>query len=315
MQLFNKLRDLIKKEDGRMKFKNLVEEWLKIKKISIKESTYCNYVYFIDKYLMPKLGNIAIGELKNFNFNEFIIELMDTLTTKTIRDVICILKAILNYANDEYDCNIKIKKITTPKLVQNNVTILSNREKGRLENYCIRENSLKSVGIVICLNTGLRIGELCALKWKNIDLDKKVIYIKETLQRVYDKTQNKTKVIIDVPKTQKSVRKIPISNKLYEILKVLKKKYNDEDFFLTGRSEKFVEPRNYQKYFKDVLKSCRIKSYKFHTLRHTFASNCVEVGMDIKSLSEILGHSNVEITLNKYVHSSQKLQKKYLEKL
>src|SRR5699024_12429566 len=102
---------------------------------------------------------------------------------------------------------------------------------------------------------------------------------------------------------------------LYEIIKTIKSKYKDDNFFLTGSSEKFTEPRNYQKYFKNVLRKCRIKSYKFHTLRHTFASNCIEVGMDVKSLSEMLGHSSVEITLNKYVHSNYKLQKKYLEKL
>ena len=315
MEIFNKLRNIVKKEDDKLKFNILVEEWLENKKISIKESTYCNYVYVINKYITPTFENMLIEELQNYNFNDFVMELMEELSTKTVRDVLCILKAILYYANDEYDCNIKVNKITSPKLVQGNITIFSNREKGKLENYCIRENTLKSVGILICLNTGIRIGELCALKWKEIDLDKKILYVKNTLQRVYDNEQKNTKIIIDVPKTAKSIRQIPISNKLYEILKVIKKKYNDDDFFLTGSNEKFTEPRNYQKYLKNVLKKCRIKSYKFHILRHTFASNCIEVGMDVKSLSEILGHSSVEITLNKYVHSNYKMQKKYLEKL
>ena len=315
MEIFNKLRNIVKKEDDKLKFNILVEEWLENKKISIKESTYCNYVYVINKYIIPTFDNMLIEELQNYNFNDFVIELMEELSTKTVRDILCILKAILYYANEEYDCNIKISKIKSPKLVQGNVTILSNREKGRLENYCIRVNTLKSMGILICLNIGIRIGELCALKWKNIDLDKKILYVNHTLQRVYDKKQKKTKIIIDVPKTAKSIRQIPISNKLYEILKTIKSKYKDDNFFLTGSSEKFIEPRNYQKYFKNVLRKCRIKSYKFHTLRHTFASNCIEVGMDVKSLSEMLGHSSVEITLNKYVHSNYKLQKKYLEKL
>ena len=314
MEIFNKLRNIVNKND-KLKFNILVEEWLENKKISIKESTYCNYVYSINKYILPRFKNLEIKELQNYNFNDFVIELMEELSTKTVRDILCILKSILCYANEEYDCNIKISKIKSPKLVQGNVTILSNREKGRLENYCIRLNTLKSLGILICLNTGIRIGELCALKWKNIDLDKKILCVNHTLQRVYDKKQKKTKIIIDIPKTAKSIRQIPISNKLYEILKKIKNKYNDDSFFLTGISEKFIEPRNYQKYFKNVLRKCRIKSYKFHTLRHTFASNCIEVGMDVKSLSEMLGHSSVEITLNKYVHSNYKLQKKYLEKL
>ena len=210
---------------------------------------------------------------------------------------------------------IESKKIKSPKLIQNKIVIISNREKGRLESYCIKENSLKSIGILISLNTGMRLGELCALKWKNIDLYKKVFYVENTLQRVYEHEEKKTKILIDKPKTAKSIRYIPMSNKIYKILKSIKKEYKESDFFLSGDSEKYIEPRNYQKYYKNILKKCKMKSYKFHTLRHTFATNCIEVGMDVKSLSEMLGHSNVQITLDKYVHSSYKMQKKYFEKL
>lgn len=315
MNLIKKLKNIVKKEDEKLKFKEIVEEWLEIKKISIKKSTYYNYTYFINKYIMPHFENKRIEELQKYKFNEFITVLMETLSNKTVRDILCILKSILNFANEEYDANIKIKNIRSPQLIQENIEILSNREKGRVENACIRENSLKSIGIVLCLNTGLRIGEICALKWENINLDKSMLYVKKTLQRAYDDTEKRTKVIIDVPKTISSVRAIPISNKLYEILKMIKTNYKDEDFFLTGNKEKYIEPRTYQKYFKDILRKCKIKGYKFHSLRHTFSSNCIEVGMDVKSLSDILGHSKVETTLNLYVHSSHKLQKKYLEKL
>lgn len=136
------------------------------------------------------------------------------------------------------------------------------------------------------------------------------------LQRIYNEEMNNTKIIIDTPKSKKSVRNIPISDKLYEILKPLNKKFNPEDFFLTGNAEKYIEPRNYQHAFKDMLRKSKIKTiYKFHTLRHTFSSNCIEVGMDVKSLSEILGHASVEITLDRYVHSSYKNKKRFLEKL
>lgn len=315
MNLIEKLKNIVKKEDEKLNFKVIADEWLETKKITIKESTYYNYVYFINKYIINILGNMTIEELQNYNFNEFITELMRTLSNKTIRDILCIVKSILNYANEEYDANIKIRKIKSPQLIQEKVEILSNRERGRLENACIRENTLKSIGILVCLNTGLRIGEICALKWENINLDKNILYVKKTLQRVYNKEERKTKVIIDVPKTISSIRAVPISNKLYEIIKPLKNNYKDEDFFLTGNKEKYFEPRSYQKYFKDILRKCKIRGYKFHTLRHTFSCNCIEVGMDAKSLSEILGHSKVEITLNRYVHSSYRIQKKYLEKL
>lgn len=165
------------------------------------------------------------------------------------------------------------------------------------------------------MNTGMRVGEICALKWKNIDLDNKYIYVEKTLQRVYNQQNKNSNIIIDKPKSNSSIRSIPINKKTYEVLKKMKKKFNDNDYFLSGKSNKVVEPRNYQYTFKSILRKCKLKPYKFHILRHTFATNCIEVGMDAKSLSEILGHSDVDITLGTYVHSSDKIKKKYLEKL
>jgi len=315
MKILDRLRKIAKKEDEKLYFKEVAEKWLEIKRITIKESTYAKYEFTINKHLFSYFENFTIKDLEQYNYNDFVISLMKDLSAKTVKDIVCILKSILNYANDEYNSNIKIKRIITPKVQNENVTIMSNREKGRLENYCKKANTLKSIGIIICLNTGLRIGEICSLKWKDIDLEKRLIFVKTTLQRIKDKETNKTKIIIDKPKTQNSIRAIPISSKLYEILLPLKRKYKDNDFFLTGSNDKFVEPRAYQYEFKKILKKCRIKSYKFHQLRHTFSCNCIEVGMDIKSLSEILGHSTVQITLDKYVHSNYKIQKKYLEKL
>lgn len=266
--------------------------------------------------MCSKFKNFTIKELEKYDYLEFIDELNQYYAPKTVRDILVKLKSILYYAQDEYDLKVKINKMVGPKLDSEPLVILSKREKGKLEKMCFKQNTLKSLGIIIALNTGLRIGELCALKWKNIDLEKREIRVKETLQRIYDDEQKKTMIIIDTPKSKKSVRNIPISNKIYEKLVPLKKKYKDSDLFLTGDSEKYIGPRNYENAFKDLLKMSKLKrKYKFHITRHTFATNCIEVGMDIKSLSEVLGHASVEITLNKYVHSSYKTKKKYLEKL
>lgn len=311
-----KIKEFIKKKEGdNLTFDVVTTEWLEHKKILIKESTYSNYAYSINKYLLPTFKDMKLKKLQDYNFNEFIEKLMESLSSKTIRDIVCVLKSILCFAEDEYNYNLKKNKIICPKMDKENLVVLSKRERIRLENYCLKENTLRSIGIVICLNTGIRVGEICALNWKDIDLEKNELHIRHTLQRIYDKDQKKTKIIIDKPKTKNSVRTIPISNKLHEILKELRKEYKDDDFLLTGDSEKYIEPRNYQYIFKDILKKSKIKKYKFHILRHTFATECIEVGMDVKSLSEILGHANVEITLNKYVHSSYKTKKKYLEKL
>lgn len=313
MKVLKKLKKVIKKEDEKMNFEKISKEWLNYKRISIKDSTYYNYLFIIEKYLNPEFKDKDIESIQSYNY--YVQRLQEKLSSKTIRDIINVLKAILKYYESEYECILQVKRINVPKIEKTRLKILTNKEKEQLEKYCFEKNTLKTLGIVLCLNTGMRVGEICALKWKNIDLDNKYIYVEKTLQRVYNQQNKNSNIIIDKPKSNSSIRSIPINKKTYEVLKKMKKKFNDNDYFLSGKSNKVVEPRNYQYTFKSILRKCKLKPYKFHILRHTFATNCIEVGMDAKSLSEILGHSNVDITLGTYVHSSDKIKKKYLEKL
>ena len=307
------VREIIVSRKRRKNFRVVTEEWLKYKKNTVKKSTYYNYSYSVEKYLYPKFADQDITQIKDYN--DFIEKLTDTLAPKTVRDIITKLKEIINFYEEEHNTKLNIKKMSLPKMNKKEIQILSNKEKQKLEKYCIEQNSLKSLGILICLNTGLRIGEVCALRWENIDFESKKIHIEKTIERIYSKEENKTIVIIDTPKSITSVRTIPINSKLYNILKQIRGKSKKTDFVLTGSSEHYVEPRNYQYHFKEILKRSKVKKYKFHTLRHTFATNCIEARMDIKSLSEILGHADVSITLNIYVHSSDKAKRKYLEKI
>ena len=313
-----KLIDQIKTANNKRKitFDELMEEWLVMKKKEVKESTICNYSFQIQKHLLPEFKGITLKVLENYNYTEFIEDLTQDLASKTVRDIVSILKLILTYGEEKYQCNFRMKNIKAPKLVQDTMQILYKNEKDKIEKYCLLEKSLKSLGIVICLNTGLRIGEICSLKWKNINFEKREISVMQTIQKVYDVNQNQGKVIITSPKTKKSVRNIPISDKLYCVLKELKKDYKEDDYFLSGNEKIYILPSNYRKYFKKILVKNGIETeYKFHSLRHSFATSCVEVGMDVKSLSELLGHSNTKITLDLYVHSTYKQKKKYLEKL
>ena len=313
MKKLNEVKNIIVSRRKRKDFEVVTEEWLKYKKNTVKKSTYYNYSYSVAKYLYPSFAGKNITKIKNYN--NFIEELSDTLSPKTVRDIVTKLKEIINFYEEEHNTKINVKKMSLPKLNKKGIQILSNKEKQKLEKYCIEQNSLKSLGILICLNTGLRIGEVCALRWENIDFESKKIHIEKTIERIYSKEENKTIVIIDTPKSITSVRTIPINSKLYNILKQIRGKSKKTDFVLAGSSEHYVEPRNYQYHFKEILKRSKVKKYKFHTLRHTFATNCIEAGMDIKSLSEILGHADVSITLNIYVHSSDKIKRKYLEKI
>lgn len=307
------VREIIVSRKRRKNFRVVTEEWLKYKKNTVKKSTYYNYSYSVEKYLYPKFADQDITQIKDYN--DFIEKLTDTLAPKTVRDIITKLKEIINFYEEEHNTKLNIKKMSLPKMNKKEIQILSNKEKQKLEKYCIQQNDLKSLGILICLNTGLRVGEVCALRWENVDFETRRIHVEKTIERIYSKEENKTIVIIDTPKSITSVRTIPINSKLYNILKQIRGKSKKTDFVLAGSSEHYVEPRNYQYHFKEILKRSKVKKYKFHTLRHTFATNCIEAGMDIKSLSEILGHADVSITLNIYVHSSDKIKRKYLEKI
>ena len=295
-------------------FEELSNDWLEYKKAIIKESSYLNYKFTIKTKFIDEFGDKSLSTLLSYNFNMYVSKIMERLSSKTARDVIIVLKAILKYAELKYDISFKTRLISTPNPTENEVEVFKERDRRKIEKYCINSKELKDIGVMISLYTGLRIGEVCALKWRDIDFEKKMIRVTHTLQRVYvDK--NTTKVLYDKPKTKKSIRSIPIAKILYEKLKPLSKKYSKDSFILSGDEERFYEPLSYRNTYKYILDYCGIEYKKYHILRHTFATRCIAVGMDIKSLSEILGHANVSITLNIYVHSCIEVKNKYINKL
>lgn len=311
MNIFDKYRYL--KLYG-ITFKKLTNNWLLYKKHKIKESTYLNYNYIINSYLNKKFRKKKVSYFLKYDINEFIDELEKDLSNKTVRDIVLVLKSILRFAEKKYNVNLKLDLITMPSSQKNELQVFEEKEVKNIEKACLNSDDIRRIGILISIYTGMRIGEICALKWEDIDFGKKLINVNKTLQRVYIE-KKKTKVIITPPKTKTSERKIPIPSILYNELKKLSTLYDKQAYVITGNVEKYMEPRTYQSVYKKVLKEKRIKYRNFHCLRHTFATRCIRVGMDIKSLSEVLGHSDVNITLNRYVHSSYDSKKKFMEKL
>lgn len=298
----------------RVKFKKLTDNWLLYKKHRIKESTYLNYNYIINTYLNEKFRKKRLNFFLNYDMNEFIDGLESNLSSKTVRDIVLVLKSILKFAERKYNANFKLDLITMPTADKNELQVFNEKEVKRIEKECLKSEDIRSIGVLIAVYTGMRIGEICALKWENIDLSKRLIHVTQTLQRVYIE-KKKTKIIITPPKTKTSQRKIPIPSILYDELKLKSVNYKKEAYVLTGDENKYIEPRTFQYVYKKILESGQVKYRNFHCLRHTFATRCVRVGMDIKSLSEVLGHSDVNITLNRYVHSSYDSKKKFMERL
>lgn len=310
------MKKIIKLQKRMVTFKTIAEDFLIFKKRQIKQSTYYNYTYKIQKYLLPAFENLSLEEILEYDFNRFSELLLETtqISNKFLKDILLVLKSILKFAEKKYDVKMKLDLINLPRVRTHSLKVFSESDKRKIKAYCMNSENTKDIGIALCLYTGMRIGEICALKWEDIDLNKRIIYVRHTLQRIYIDKKN-TKIIIDAPKSEKSIRNIPMSNMIYTKLKSMRENFSKNDFFLTGDSKSFMEPRGYQYTFKKMLKECKIAERNFHCLRHTFATDCISVGMDVKSLSEILGHSDVSITLNRYVHSSDKIKKRYLEKL
>ena len=305
---------MLNKQMKEIKFNEIANEWLRFKKVKIKESTYLKYRFTIYYTFFKFIGEKTLKELLDYDYNNLIQELMNTLSAKTVRDEMSILKSILRYAELKYDVNFKLNLINVPTVYKKEINIFTERDRKRMERVCLKSGNIKYLGVLISLYTGLRIGEVCALKWKDFDFENKLVNVTHTIQRGYvDRLY--TKVIYTTPKTQSSIRKIPLSEVLYNKLKPISQKYPEEAFVLSGRTDKWIEPLGYRYTYRKILNESKVKYKKYHTLRHTFATRCVRIGMDTKSLSEILGHANVVITLNTYIHSSFETKVKYINKL
>ena len=286
-----------------MTVKQLSMEWLCIVKCRIKESTAANYRMKIERHIVPYLGDISSAMLKTKTVSEFIQQkLKDGLSARYVCDILTLLKSIYRYASREYHINNVIDGIIMPKRAKPEIKVMTKSEQHRLAAYINCNKNVSTLGVALSLYTGMRIGELCAMRWQDIDIEKRILTVNHTIQRIQDFSGCKrTRVIITEPKSQSSKRTIPVPDCLIPMLKELKSKA--DSYVLTG-SCKPIEPRTMQYRFKRILDNVKLPSYRFHSLRHAFASGAIEIGFDVKTLSEILGHSNVQITLDRYVHSS-----------
>lgn len=299
----------------RIDITTLCQEWLDSKEDSIKQSTYTKYRSCIEKHIVPYFKNMKVVYLTSQHIKDFMID-KSCLSPKTQHDLLSQIIQILKYGQSQsYIGFFDFNSLKYPKIIKSDLPTLKSTEVTKLVRYLQSIHEIQKIGVLLSLFMGIRLGELCALKWNDINLYKETIYINKTMQRLTDfkeYSHTKTKIVIDAPKSQKSIREIPIPSFLLELLKEFKTYENT--YVLTGTTE-YIEPRTYQNIFKRYLKECRIDDINFHALRHTFATKSIEQGCDIKSLSEILGHSSVKFTLERYVHPSVEHKKMNLEKL
>lgn len=304
----------------------VLDAWLENKKVRLKNSSYVKYLNLINIHIKPSLGHYTLTSITGAVLTSYITEKFKTgrqnspggLSEKTIKDIISIVKSALRYAKDEGLLSDVINiNLTLPRDKPKEMRVFTKEEQSIFEKYLCSELDISKLGVLLCLYTGLRVGEICALLWSDISLDEHMLTISRTMQRIQtmdDACSSKTKVIITDPKSDCSTRTIPLPDCLIDKLKMYKPVFSNA-YFLTGETERYIEPRTYQNHFKSYIEGSGIKNANFHSTRHTFATRCVELGFEIKSLSEILGHANVNITLNRYVHPSFDLKRDNMNKL
>ena len=276
--------------NSRHRFAFYCDEWLRLRKTKIRESTYIKYDTILEKHIKPKLGGCYPLGITAGLVDDFSKELLDAdkLSVKTVHDILVVLHGILK----------------------------SRDEQKRLAVYLLDGTDFCKFGVLLMLFTGLRIGELCALRWSDVNIKEKVILVSATMQRLRSTdtdTAEKTKILIGAPKSDTSVRTIPLTDNAAELCRKFAVR-NPCAYILTGTSE-FMEPRSFQYRIEKYTRECGLDGIHAHTLRHTFATRAVEVGFEIKTLSEILGHANTTITLNRYVHTSLELKRTKMDKL
>lgn len=304
-------------------YSDILDGWLRASKLKTKESTHARYSQLVRTHIKPHLGRYQLSRISTSKIEGFLEYLLSEgrldgaggLSPKTVTDILTIIKNTMEYAryqNLAVICNLEKLSV---KGKEKEMRVLTPEEQDALAAVLVHNMDRYKFGVLLSLYTGIRIGELCALQWGDFETNLSTLTVRKTMQRVKnidDVSSSKTKIIITEPKSQNSVREIPLPPFLVEIAKSFQA--NPEAFVLSGTIGQYVEPRTMQNRFQTYVKQSGIAAANYHALRHSFATRCIELSFDIKTLSTILGHSSVNITLNRYVHSSMELKKANMSK-
>ena len=317
------LNNLFVSKDQKIRYREIIYLWLESNRLKLKPQTYAKYLYIIERHILPSIDMVLLNKVDSLFINRLLhaksergkLDGTGGLSPNYIRTIRFILVASIKYAAREgYNC-ASLGEISKPVLRKKDLEILTVQEQSQLEQYIVQDLDERKLGVLLSLYTGMRIGEVCGLRWSDIDFEKRIIHIHHSIERIHNITTKagdpKTRLVLCDVKTLSSNRIIPIPTNLYELLR--RKQQSSDTFVIRGKLYDFTDPRTFQYNFHRYLRACGIRNVNYHAVRHTFATRCVEAGMDIKTLSEILGHASVNITLNTYVHSSLERKRAQLE--
>ena len=299
------------KPSNEILFSDILYRWLNSNRIRLKGATEAKYSNIIESHIIPKLGKIKSSQLDSYTLNLFLEEQLlcggkknkAPLSPSYVRTMAIVIDAAINFGVMEGLCSSLRTPINKPLIPKKELTILSRKAEAILTEILITDTSKVALGTLVALQAGLRIGEVCALKWSDVDFINNLLHIRHTVSRVLgSNNNNKTILIIDTPKTEASLRKVPIPSTLRNaLLKSYKHRASD---YVVSNNENFVGTRTFDYQYRQLLKKYNVQPITFHTLRHTYATRCAEYGLDAKTLSRLLGHSSSSTSLNIYVHPS-----------
>lgn len=296
--------------------KEIADIWKEDKRQYVKQSTMAVYLLSLENHLLPIFGGKM--EVTEDEVQAFALEKLNHgLSQKSIKDMLIVLKMVVRFGEKQGWLNHVEWKVKFPaNQPKATLPILTKTHQKKLMDYLKDNFTFPNLGILVCLSTGLRIGEVCALKWSDINMDTGLLHVNRTIERIYivDSDKPHTEIVINTPKTKNSLREIPLSKELVRIFKSLMKVVN-KDYYVLTNNTKPTEPRTYRNYFNKLLKQLDIPRLKFHGLRHSFATRCIESHCDYKTVSVLLGHADISTTLNLYVHPNEEQKRSCIDKM
>lgn len=296
--------------------KEIANFWKEDKRQYVKQSTMAVYLLSLENHILPAFGS-KMGVTEE-DVQAFALEKLNGgLSQKTVKDMLIVLKMVLRFGEKQgwlSHTEWRVKYPTSQPAIA--LPILTKANQKKLMTYLKDNFSFLNLGILVCLSTGLRIGEVCALRWSDIDMVTGTLYVNRTIERIYivDTEKPHTELVVNTPKTKNSLREIPLSKELVRVLRPLMKIVNVNYYILTN-DMKPTEPRTYRNYFNRLLRQLDIPRLKFHGLRHSFATRCIESHCDYKTVSVLLGHADISTTLNLYVHPNEEQKRNCIDKM
>jgi len=290
--------------------------WKEDKRKYVKYSTFAAYALILEDHILPEFEeSTGLGER---DVQDFVLrKISGGLSPKSVKDILVVLRMVMGFGDRSGVWKYEGWRIKFPaERAMPRMQILDLENHRRLLQYLQEQPSLQNLGIYMSLTTGMRIGEICALKWADVDLDAGIISVRRTIERIYtvENGVRHTELVVGPPKTPHSFREIPVTGELAALLQTLRQSASGEDYVLTG-SERPTEPRTYRNHYDRLLKRLGIPHIKFHGLRHSFATRCIESECDYKTVSAILGHSDIRTTLNLYVHPNMEQKRRCIDKM